>query len=630
MKQKLLLLFALVMSSMGAWAEKEAYVALETNSDNVTLEFSKYEYGGDPEYPIHYEATKDYAGYTMTFYYDENKASHTKTYALNSGSSNPQWSGASFSDTATDTHSSADFDVSVYYRKLITQVVFDASFADYHPTTCYYWFCNFNELTNISGIANLKTDLVTNMGSMFESCIKLPSIDVSGFNTSNVTNMRGMFDGLILITSLDVSNFDTSNVTNMGSMFRALRKITSLNLSNLDTRKVTDMSYMFGICDLLESITFGSNFKTDNVTTMSVMFYGCQALESIDLSQFNTAKVTTMQSMFNDCKALTTLDVSKFDTSNVTDFWSMFYGCSNLTSLDVTNFNTEKATTMQSMFNRCSKITSLDLSNFNTAKVTYMWGMFYNCSLLQTIKISNEWNTDAITSDYYGQNIFYNCTSIVGEDGTTYNSSNTDKNYAHSNAGGYLTLTKAKANEVGTEYWSTFYKTLSNYEVDANTTVYTATQSGTTLTLHEVGNRIIKAGEGVILKSTNPSISLTKTATEPTSGAYDGNVLKGVNAATAQTSGTTYYVLGYKDSHLAFYKYKSDQILGAHKAYIPVTSDPSREYIDINIDGLSTGISVVEDVKGKMDGVFYDLSGRRVLYPTKGLYIVNGKKVIIK
>lgn len=627
MKQKLLLLCALVMSSMGTWATKEAYVALETNTDNVTLGFEGY--GPDPEFPMHYEATKDYTGYTMTFYYDENKASHAFTYALNSGSSNPQWSWTCFSDTATDTEHEEEFDITVYYRDLITNVVFDASFADYHPTTCYYWFNNFKELISISGIANLKTDLVTNMEYMFGSCLKLPSIDVSGFNTSNVTNMRGMFDGLILITSLDVSNFDTSNVTNMGSMFRALRKLTSLNLSNLDTRKVTNMSYMFGICDLLETITFGSNFKTDDVTTMSVMFYGCRALTSIDLSQFNTSKVTTMQSMFNDCKALTTLNVSNFDTSNVTDMASMFYGCNNLTSLDITNFNTAKVTSMSGMFYGCSKITSLDLSNCNTAKVTNMWGMFYGCNLLETIKISTDWKTDAITSSYSGSDMFYNCSSIVGEDGTTYNSSNITKDYAHSNAGGYMTLTKAKANEVGTEYWSTFYKSLSNYEVDANTTVYTATQSGSTLTLHEVGNRIIKSGEGVILKSSNPSITLTKTATAPTSGAYDGNALEGVNAATAQTSGTTYYVLGYKDSHLAFFKYKSDQTLGAHKAYIPVTSDPSRDYIDIDIDGLSTGIHVLEDVRGKMDEVFYDLSGRRVLYPTKGLYIVNGKKVIV-
>ncbi|MBR1545245.1 MAG: hypothetical protein IJ633_00410 [Prevotella sp.] len=77
-----------------------------------------------------------------------------------------------------------------------------------------------------------------------------------------------------------------------------------------------------------------------------------------------------------------------------------------------------------------------------------------------------------------------------------------------------------------------------------------------------------------------------------------------------------------------------------HVTGTPVTVNPYRAYmvklgassrdLDVIIDGLSTGVSVVKDVRSKMDGEFYDLSGRRVMYPTKGLYIVNGKKVIIK
>lgn len=66
-----------------------------------------------------------------------------------------------------------------------------------------------------------------------------------------------------------------------------------------------------------------------------------------------------------------------------------------------------------------------------------------------------------------------------------------------------------------------------------------------------------------------------------------------------------------------------------YRAYM-VKSGSSARDLDVIIDGLSTGVSVVKDVRSKMDGVFYDLSGRRVMYPTKGLYIVNGKKVIIK
>jgi hypothetical protein len=54
----------------------------------------------------------------------------------------------------------------------------------------------------------------------------------------------------------------------------------------------------------------------------------------------------------------------------------------------------------------------------------------------------------------------------------------------------------------------------------------------------------------------------------------------------------------------------------------------AREFLDIDIDGVSTGIKNMK--VGSEDNVYYDLQGRRVLYPTKGLYIVNGKKVVIK
>ena len=43
-----------------------------------------------------------------------------------------------------------------------------------------------------------------------------------------------------------------------------------------------------------------------------------------------------------------------------------------------------------------------------------------------------------------------------------------------------------------------------------------------------------------------------------------------------------------------------------------------------------TGISTVKTAADKMDGEWYDLSGRRVAQPAKGIYVKNGKKVIVK
>ena len=133
--------------------------------------------------------------------------------------------------------------------------------------------------------------------------------------------------------------------------------------------------------------------------------------------------------------------ISYLNTSEVTNMSLMFQSCTQLTSLDLSHFNTSKVTKMNGMFSNCSSLTSLDLSSFNTSKVTNMGWMFSNCSNLRTIYVGNSWSTAAVTSS---TNMFSDCTSLVGGQGTTYNASNPkDKTYAHIDGGtsnpGYFT-----------------------------------------------------------------------------------------------------------------------------------------------------------------------------------------------
>ena len=251
-------------------------------------------------------------------------------------------------------------------------------------------------------------------------------------------NSSYLFDCLTKVTEIDTKNFDTSKVTSMEGMFSGCSSLTSLDVSKFDTSKVTDMSAMFGGCSSLTSLDL-INFDTTNVTDMDVMFSGCKSLTILDLSNFDTSKVTNMDGMFQGCSSLTSLDVSNFDTSNVTDMSFMFYKCSSLTSLDVSNFDTSNVTNMGDMFRSCSSLTSLDVSNFDTSKVINMYAMFSYCSKLKTIYASNNFNTSPVSNS---GNMFYNCTSLVGGAGTTYNSSYTDKTYARidsSSTPGYFT-----------------------------------------------------------------------------------------------------------------------------------------------------------------------------------------------
>ncbi len=283
-----------------------------------------------------------------------------------------------------------------WLKPQIQSVVFESSYAQARPTSTYRWFSGFSKLTKITGIENLNTSQVTNMGYMFWGCSGLTSLNVSGFNTSKVTNMSFMFHNCRGLTSLDVSNFNTENVTNMYGMFENCSGLTSLNVSGFNTENVTNMYGMFWGCSGLTSLNV-SGFNTLNVTSMGFMFYNCNGLTSLNLSNFNTSNVTTMEYMFACCFALTSLDVSRFNTSKVKDMQYMFYFCRELTSLDVSSFDTSNVTEMGWMFCNCGKLTSLNLSNFNTENVTWMASMFNACYSLENLDISS-FNTGKVTN----------------------------------------------------------------------------------------------------------------------------------------------------------------------------------------------------------------------------------------
>ena len=251
----------------------------------------------------------DNATETLTFSYKGFKPEGA--YELNEGGNTPEW---------------------ISKNSYVKKVVFDASFANARPASCYKWFCGCVNLAQIEAIEYLNTEEVTNMAWMFKGCSNLKSLDVSKFNTAQVTDMSYMFTHCWGLESLDVSRLNTENVTNMENMFLycSNSKLTSLDVSNFNTEKVTNMSCMFRGNSNLTSLDL-SNFNTQDVKNMSYMLMDCRGLTSLNLSGFNTPNVENMSGMFNGCYDLTTIYVSdKFVTTKVSDGTDMFYGCTSL------------------------------------------------------------------------------------------------------------------------------------------------------------------------------------------------------------------------------------------------------------------------------------------------------------
>ena len=196
-----------------------------------------------------------YADGTLTFFLTSKETLGENEYELNSGKNLPEW---------VKKHIFG-----------ITKVVFDTSFANARPTSCYMWFNLCGNLNQVEGIKNLNTKEVTDMADMFCKCRDLSSLDVSGFNTEKVTDMSEMFNECISLKLLDVAKFNTANVKSMSNMFYNCQNLASLNVTNFNTANVTNMQGMFSGCPALTTIYASDKFVTGQVTDGSNMFSNC-------------------------------------------------------------------------------------------------------------------------------------------------------------------------------------------------------------------------------------------------------------------------------------------------------------------------------------------------------------------
>ena len=300
-------------------------------------------------------------------------------------------------------------------------------------------------------VSKLNTSQVINMDGMFHHCKNLISLDVSEFDTSHVTDMSGMFNHCENLTSLDVSKFDTSQVKSMRWMFGNCESLTNLDVRKFDTSQVTDMSYMFCECIGLTSLDV-SKFDTSQVTNMGSMFEACKSLTSLDVSKFDTSQVTDMSYMFGEGEALETLDVSKLNTSQVINMDGMFHHCKNLISLDVSEFDTSHVTDMSGMFNHCENLTSLDVSKFDTSQVKSMRWMFGNCESLTNLDV-RKFDTSQVTNM---KAMFQACRKLIELNISNFNTSQvTNMSYMFCNCSSLRSIYVSEYNETTGNGWTT-------------------------------------------------------------------------------------------------------------------------------------------------------------------------------
>ncbi len=185
------------------------------------------------------------------------------------------------------------------------------------------------------------------------------------------------------------------------------------------------------------------------------------------------------------------------------------------------------------------------------------------------------------------------------------------------------------------------YKNL-DFSGQDNVTAYYASSVDTgnkQVTMKKVTKAL--AGTGLYIIGAEGSYDIPICGTEGLDEIENNALIAVVTASDVEVSdkdsnGKFNYILAAKkigDANPGFYKVTTEKHnLKKHKAYLQTTADiaPEARVAIIFDDEEATGVNEVSSLKTETRGEYYDLMGRKVAQPTRGLYIVNGKKVVIK
>lgn len=209
-----------------------------------------------------------------------------------------------------------------------------------------------------------------------------------------------------------------------------------------------------------------------------------------------------------------------------------------------------------------------------------------------------------------------------------YKRTDVTKSYAY-----YTTFASISVNSYG---YATWYSGIP-VEVPAGVTAYTCQVEGNTAMLHAVG-AVIPAQTGVVLyaaeavgKGQNFVLRYADVDTTPIAN----NALIGFVEDTEVDNGKAHYALNVKNNVVGFYipQTTTDPVLSATSAFTAIAGKAYLE-LDAQMSISALALKRIDDVSvnqistSSID-IIYDLMGRKVSSPSKGIYVVNGRKMVL-
>ena len=487
----------------------------------------------------------------------------------------------------------------------------------------------------------LTTQPVATCTATAESAPGTYDINVSGAETANydITYVSGT---LTILQRVSYAILDGTTLTFYHDAKQAVREGTSYNMNTGSStpgwyadrsgitkvvfapsfsraRPTTTSSWFCGM-EQLTSVEGMENLNTSEVLDMRLMFQGCSLLASIDLSHFSTGNVTNMRQMFQGCGSLTNLDLSEFDASSTSanDMNAMFYNCSALTTLTLpaamSGLNTNACNGVGTESKPCQLVTpdGFDFGDVDPTGYNFQWkgGWFVQGSpVFGDVNRDEEVDVvDVVDIALY----------VVGTPATDFLPSRADINKdGNKTIADAVTLTNLIIGDTNFANGAHFVRAMGTDHLAlaavsngfalglANSRAYTAAQMDVTLEgsdseLEVALNPDRRDGHRLLVNRTGDST-------------WRVVVLSTSNRELPGSSGE-------------FLRFDTNAG-GVTVSDIHFVAPNGTDYV---FDDLSVATGIRSFYGDVSDGSYYDLQGRKVKTPARGVYIQNGRKVVRK
>lgn len=532
----------------------------------------------------------------------------------------------------------------------------------YTPADFSNAFKGFTGMTEVTGLDKLKTTATTNMQSMFEGCTAFaPSAeDIAKLDVSNATNLQRMFCDCKALTNAPAM---PTKVAYQGHKQMFLNCKSLVTAPMLPATTLADWCYesMFEGCEKLVNAPALPVTKLGR-GSYQAMFKGCKSLVDAPALPATTTNEYSYRYMFQNCSSLVTAPALPATTLLMHCYAEMFSGCTSLENAPVLPAASLPQYSYNKMFYGCEKLTEVtaNFSSYSTSNCLTGWltgtaknttGVFHaNRALVGKAKsdygLPSNWTTPDFWVELNDGDAYTQAEDLLWEK-VTYN-----RSFATGKWNSWFLPFDITTEELAENNMEAAYIAgVRQYEDDAMGNVKTQVDiiKIKNARLHPATPYLVRPSADVETIVLDHNITLTNVETkhsihtETALAQYD---FIGTYEEKVPQSGENLYIIAASDGGL----HPTDSKVWAIDWYMKIT-DKDLPYdniaaaskastIRINVIGeedQTTGIRTIYDTPedggtiqfGSDAQVIYDLSGKKLTTPRKGINIVNGKKVVI-